>query len=499
VAPAGWLVRLVVFVCGAVLMALEIVGSRVLAPSFGNSIFVWGSLIGVFLAALSAGYWAGGLLADRMPRVQVLGGLIAGAALLICGLPFVYPAVNAAIVAADLGPRAGPLVASAVLFFLPSVLLGAVSPFAVRLQARALVSVGATAGLLYAISTAGSIAGTLVTAFFLIAWLGVARIVYGLGLTLLLLAGVALAAGGRRTLAAVSLAGSVGLGWWLWAIGPRASSDPSIILDTDSVYHHITLRERSGGRFMDFDRMRQGGLALADPFALSMVYSWYLAVGVVFRPEPRHVLVIGLGPGALPKRLHRDYPDALIDAVEIDPRVIELAERYFGVVPDERLRVHARDGRLFVRESHERYDFVILDAYNGDTIPFHLTTLEFYRDVKARMTSDGVAVFNLVTKGPRSAFFRAMLRTIEEVFPAVHVVPAGGDSATEGNRAVIALATGPAWTRDQVIAGIPALDGKVLPAPRLLQSASTLGPPPEVGDALLLTDDYAPVDLLRAE
>src|SRR5512134_3708363 len=187
-APYPWLLYAVVFVCGAVLMALEIVGSRMLAPYFGNSIFVWGSLISVVLAALSLGYWLGGIVADRWPRFSVLAMLIAVPGVIIALLPFVYPGLNRAIAGGDVGSRLGPLIASLILFLVPSVLLGTISPFAVRLQARAVASVGSTAGGLYAVSTAGSILGTLVTAFYLITILGVGNIVHGLGLTLLLTA-----------------------------------------------------------------------------------------------------------------------------------------------------------------------------------------------------------------------------------------------------------------------------------------------------------------------
>ena len=186
--PHRWLLHVVVFVCGAVLMGLEIVGSRILAPHFGNSIFVWGSLISVVLAALSLGYWLGGIVADRWPRLSVLGVLIAIPGIMIAVLPFGYPALNRAIAIGDLGARLGPLISCVVLFLVPSVFLGTISPFAVRLQARAVTSVGTTAGGLYAVSTAGSIAGTLLTAFYLIVVMGVANIVHGLGLTLLLTA-----------------------------------------------------------------------------------------------------------------------------------------------------------------------------------------------------------------------------------------------------------------------------------------------------------------------
>ena len=241
-----WLLHAVVFVCGAVLMGLEIVGSRILAPYFGNSIFVWGSLISVVLAALSLGYWLGGMVADRWPRLSVLGVLIALPGIMIALLPFVYPTLNQAIAASEMGARLSPLVSSLVLFLVPSVFLGTISPFAVRLQARAVASVGTTAGGLYAVSTAGSIAGTLLTAFYLIVVIGVANIVHGLGLTLLVVA-AAVFLGGRRTgrasLALVCMC--VLLLGVVWQARTRAA-EPGLLLDMDSFYNHIRVAEDGG-------------------------------------------------------------------------------------------------------------------------------------------------------------------------------------------------------------------------------------------------------------
>src|SRR5688572_2780203 len=151
---------IVVFVSGAVLMSLEIVGSRVLAPYFGSSIFVWGSLISVVLAALSLGYYWGGRLADRNPSFARLLWLLLVPGILIFILPFIYPAVNLWLATVDFGVRMNPLIASTIYFLLPGIFLGTISPYAIRLATTALSSVGTTAGSLYALSTCGSICGT---------------------------------------------------------------------------------------------------------------------------------------------------------------------------------------------------------------------------------------------------------------------------------------------------------------------------------------------------
>lgn len=179
--------KIIVFGSGAVLMGLQIVGSRILAPYFGSSVYVWGSLIGIFLAALSVGYYLGGRAADRWPRPAVLTSTLSTAGLLIFLLPVLSRPVLAALTDWDLGWRTSPLLASVVLFSLPSILMGVTSPFAIRLAATDLATVGNTAGMMYAISTAGSITGTLLTAFVLVPAMGVRAILYALGTSLIVL------------------------------------------------------------------------------------------------------------------------------------------------------------------------------------------------------------------------------------------------------------------------------------------------------------------------
>src|SRR5918995_1406390 len=181
------LLNIIVFISGAVLMGLEIVGSRVLAPYFGSSIFVWGSLISVVLAALSIGYYWGGWLSVREPSYSRLLTLLLIPGILIFFLPFIYPTVNEWVAGVDFGTRLNPLIASTIYFLLPGVFLGTISPYVIRLAATQLNTVGSTAGTLYAVSTAGSIFGTLLTAFYLIPVLGVSNIIHCLGIMLVCL------------------------------------------------------------------------------------------------------------------------------------------------------------------------------------------------------------------------------------------------------------------------------------------------------------------------
>lgn len=182
------LINTIVFMCGALVMSFEILGSRVLAPNFGNSIFVWGSLISVFLAGLSTGYYLGGKFSDRNPSTRKLSLIIIIPGVLLLAFPFYSMPIADWIFDKDLGARLSPLLASAALFFLPAVFLGAVSPYTAKLMICSLHTSGKTIGTLYAISTFGSIVGTLLTSFYLIALAGVKALIVAHGVALILIA-----------------------------------------------------------------------------------------------------------------------------------------------------------------------------------------------------------------------------------------------------------------------------------------------------------------------
>ena len=180
------IISVIVFICGAVVMSFEILGSRVLAPNFGSSVFVWGSLISVFLTGLSAGYYLGGRIADRNPSSRKLGLMIIAPGVLFLTFPLYSAPITDWIFIQDLGVRLSPLIASLVLFLLPSFFLGIVSPYTAKLMICSLHTSGKTIGTLYALSTFGSIIGTLVTSFYLITIAGVNALIMGQGALLII-------------------------------------------------------------------------------------------------------------------------------------------------------------------------------------------------------------------------------------------------------------------------------------------------------------------------
>jgi spermidine synthase len=495
------LLNFIVFISGMVLMALEIVGSRVLAPYFGSSIFVWGSLISVVMAALSIGYYWGGWLSAREPTYGKLLLLLLIPGVLIFFLPFIYPSVNDWIAGVDFGNRLNPLIACSALFLLPGIFLGTISPYVIRLAATQLHTVGSTAGTLYAVSTCGSIVGTLLTAFYLIPALGVSNIIHALGITLacLSLVVVPLVRLKRISLAravtAVSFAlGSVNMVWtpFVWA---------RTLVQKDTFYHRIRIEEDDEARYMYFDRTLQSAMNLREPTALRLIYSRYTSLGFTFRPDAKKMLIIGLGGGSIPKKIQREFPNIEIDAVEIDPEVIKMAKDYFNVKENNNLRLHAQDGRLFLNRTQNQYDIILLDAYFTDAMPFHLTTKQFFELAQKKLTPNGIVVANLISAvtGPSGKIARAFVRTQRQIFPQTYVFAARrADQVsldTIQNVIVVATRDKQRLEINEIVKRARGIDRGLFPDP-IQDIAVSYYEKPLPEDVPILTDDYAPTDNL---
>jgi predicted membrane-bound spermidine synthase len=314
-----------VFLCGASLMGLELAGARILAPAMGNSIFVWGSVISSFMLALSIGYFLGGIIADRFGTRRTLGVVVASAGVLTVISPLIAAAVLPAT--AELGPRLGPLTATTIAFFGPALLLAMVSPIGVRAaSASGLGHIGRSAGSLYAVSTGGSIIGTLATSFWLIPALQTGPLIVGIGIA----AGVHGAghagapgrteAGSARTCGpawTTAVAGIVAVGLVLGSGVMMSIREPAdvaedgsaVLFRRDTQYHRILVTEANGERTLRFDRSRQTSVDVNDPVISRIRYPDYLHLAFAVNPDAERVLVLGLGGGALPARMLRDYPE----------------------------------------------------------------------------------------------------------------------------------------------------------------------------------------------
>jgi len=384
-----------VFLAGAGSLATEIAASRLIAPSFGSSTVVWANLIGVVLAALAAGYWLGGRIADRWPEQTLLGWIVVAAAVLVAATPFVarpfLDSVSAGLDEVSAGTAVGSFFAVVLVFAPPVVLLGAVAPFAIRLAVTDVATAGAAAGRLYALSTVGSLVGTFVPALVTIPWIGTRRTLLAIAV-LLALAG-ALLAGRRALLVAAGAAG-------LTLLSPGAiKAEPGVLLEEESAYQFVQVVERpDGSRVLHLNE----GVAVHSVWRRDDVLTggeWDapLAVpGLVGRPL-RRVAILGNAGGTTARALGRYYPAAAIDGVELDPAVTRAGRRFLGLGDNLRLTVHHTDARPYLRASRSRYDLIVVDAYRQPYVPFYLATREFFRLVRQHLAPEGVVVLNVAT------------------------------------------------------------------------------------------------------
>lgn len=484
--------RFAVFAAGALLMSLEVAAFRIIGKTFGSALRETTAVIAVFLAAMSAGYWAGGRAADRWPRPMTLVATLVFAAASLTFVPAIDAVLSPRIAASSFALATHAFVATTVLFAVPTFLLAATSPIAIRLFATTTGESGSTAGSISALSTAGSIAGSVVTAFLLIDWLGsIARTVTFVAVATLATALVVLIAQRTRprfalaaaaALAAVLLGGALVRG----RLADAGLAGPRPVFVGDSAYHHIVVTDRGPMRDLRFNIGTQSRMLRSDPFGPGLTYTDSFHIGRLMRPQARRVLLIGLGGGTAAKQFSHYYPDTEVDVVDVDPLVVDVARRYFALTPGERLRVHIADGRTFLRQARTAWDLIVVDTYTtnryGDTLPPHMVTREFFEDVAARLSHGGIVHFHCAFENSR--LMESLHRTMSSVFP--YVLRTRGELLASHVPMIV--------PQRELIARAKASPAARLPElPRLIDDL-TGHPPPR--NALLLTDDYAPVDTL---
>lgn len=405
------------FVTGAAVLVLEIVGARIISPHFGVSIVVWSALITVTLLSLAIGYWAGGLSADRSPGPERLYSFILAGAVFMLALPWLAPAVMRW--AGSFGLRAGALLSATLLFGLPLALLGMVCPFIVKVLAGQADVVGRKTGLVYAVSTVGSFFGAVLTGFFLIPSFHVHSILFGTALlTGLTSAYPAIALRSRQRVALVCLFVVCCI---VFAVldGKTRRQRPNTIAQVQSSYGEIAVLDDGAKRTLLINGIGQGSMAMNN-MPVERYFYFLDSLSLALNPEARKALVIGLGTGALPKLLAARGIRA--DAVEIDPAVAGVAQRYFGYREAGGALVLA-DARYFLDQGKGKYDAVFLDAYASEMVPYHLFSQEALQAVRAVLAADGLFAINLhdFRDPARCRMTRAIVSTLREVFPAVEV------------------------------------------------------------------------------
>ncbi|MEN6356487.1 MAG: fused MFS/spermidine synthase [Armatimonadota bacterium] len=437
-----------VFFAGWFVMQTELVGARALAPYFGNSIYVWGSVLAVFLVTLAIGYGIGGFLTRRFQShwIPAILLIIAGA-MVILSVTY-QDSLCAWFVAKGFDVRWGSLAATAILYALPMVLAGTISPYAIHLAAGARSETGSKAGTLYSVSTVGSFVGSLITSFILIPSFSLGAVAISGGLIVAvagIVTAIALSTANRASVAlSIIFTGAViALSWIspakLVPISQKiyqksmvgevlckdnstaksrlaeaqrqaltklskvgTASDTKLLFRTETAYHRIEVTQEGPVRMLTFGshefKYPQTAINLRNISTHISEYTGVMLAPVLYKPHPKRILMIGLGGADIARSVENCYPDAKLDVVEIDPAVVSIAQKYFFWRPGKNVTVYTMDGRTFINfrllTKSEPYDWAIVDAYDSDYTPFHLNTLGFYRHLAVVMTPDGVVSVN---------------------------------------------------------------------------------------------------------
>ena len=410
-----------VFIVGMASLGAEIAGVRLLSPYFGASTVVWANTIGVVLVALSIGYWLGGRAADRRPRVEPLCVVALAAAALLAVVPFAaHPLLDAGVKALDAvsaGAFVGSLLAVLVLIALPVMLLGMVAPWALRLAVASVDEAGTVAGRLYALSTGGSLVGTLLSALLLIPAVGTRRTFLAFAICLAVVAAIGL----RRERRVLGVPVAIGALLALPADVAKPAADARVIYEKETAYQYARVIENANGeRRLELNEghavhsLYRPGTVLTDDYWDAM----YTDAG-----NPRSVAILGNAAGTTARAFRTLRPGTRVDAVEIDPELTRIGRRWFGL--PRSVRVHHEDARPFLRRrSDSRWDAILVDAYRQPYIPFYLVTKEFFQLVRDRLTRNGMVVVNVGHPERSNALERAMTATMRSVFRDVRRDPA---------------------------------------------------------------------------
>lgn len=438
-------IRLIVFFGGVTSLGAEIAATNLIAPYFGESTFIWATVIGLTLTFLAIGYSLGGRIADRYPRLWLMYFLTAIAAIAAGFMPFVSRPILEMSVDAfadyNVGAFYGALVAVLLTLAIPITLLGFVTPYAVRLQLEDVADSGEMTGSINAISTIGSIAGSFLPVLLLIPWIGTSRTFIVLSLLLLVpsVIGLLRIRAIRPALVAVALTvAMVVANLWVSQRPIREAQVGEIIYETESSENYIQVTQ-DGSRRILFLNDGHAYHSIYDPTDLLTGGPWdYFMTGPLFVPHDGvasidNVLLIGLAAGTASKQITAGYGPVPIDGVEIDPIIVDVGREYFDM-NEANLNVIIQDGRYVLRTTETRYDLIAVDAFQQPYIPFQLTTREFFQEVYDAMTDDGVAVMNVGRTATDYRLVDVIASTMKDVFPNVYVI----DTDRYANSMVIA-------------------------------------------------------------
>jgi len=503
---SNWFLYFVVFISGMTTLAVELSASRLLGNVFGTSNLVWANVIGLMLLYLTVGYFIGGRWADRSPKFTTLFQIILWGSFLNASIPMIArPIVTAsgeAVFGAQASLALGSFISILVLFSVPVTLLGMVSPFVIRLAVTDVASSGKVVGQIYAISTLGSLLGTFLPVLFIIPELGTVRTFLLFSSILFIVAFIGLFwVDKRRAIFYLWMPIVVALLAVYTLNGPLRPPAPNatLLYEEESSYNYIQVQEDTEGFRYLYLNEGQGIHSQWHPTTIFYGKTWdFFLTGPYFNEPPytadevESLLVIGLATGTIPRQYTTVYGEIPIDGVEIDPKIIEAGEQFFGMNNDEmpNLTSYAQDGRYILNQLDKQYTVIGIDAYRPPYIPWHLTTVEFFQEVKDHLTEDGVMVINVGRTDTDRRFVDALTNTLSYVYPSIHAMDVPYSFNT------ILVATNQPTESDNLLENMQFRSDDVNP---ILYDILSLGAaslvPTETND-ILFTDDRAPVETL---
>jgi spermidine synthase len=461
-----------VFVAGAVVLSVEILGTRIVAPYFGNTIYVWSALISVTVTGLALGYFIGGLWADRYPRPGLLSWVLFVSGFLIALITFIDGAVLDW--AGHFGLRGGALVGALIIFLLPMTFLGMVTPVALKLRAHSLKDIGATAGSLYALSSVGSVVGALLTGFVLIPELGIDVILKLFACALIICAGLGFVVlrDVKNSALLILLIAAV--------LIPEARANPAVVFNRQSMLGQVKVVDKTYFRVLLVDGAVQSWVERASLQPSTRMPQ--LAKIIRFmRPDATDILVVGLGSGSLSTELGK-LPGFSVKTVELDERVVEAARKFFAF----RGGVTVADGRQFIRNADKKFDAVILDVSKGDAFPSHLFTRESFSEAKRILGKDGILMVHFGGR-LQSPAVQSIYRTLKDVFPEVVTVKTDDQSTST----VVFFASLSGIDRETTRQQMRRLEEKDPKSYEYIFAHDWVGP---LDGGIVLTDRYSPLE-----
>ncbi len=429
------MLEIVVFLSGALIMVLEMVGARVMAPHLGTSVIVWTSLIGVVLACLAVGAWLGGRLADKNLSFTILARILAGVGLGCALTALGHRFVGALITSSVSNIYLSAVLAAICLFAFPAVLFGMVSPYIIRLRLADIATSGATVGRLYALSTAGSIMGTFLGGFVLISFFPSTYILLGTAASMLLLSLLVSRGKSSEVLPRVLILLTLPLlGYYNASYEQRLTAQGSPP-PVETLYNNIRLSQGQNHegrqvRLMATDPgYAQSGMYINAPSELLFEYTKRYTIATSLFPKAQKILMLGGGGYSVPKWLLAghgglDSQNLRLDVVELDPGMTALAKSHFALPEDPRMRIFHEDARRHINMSQEKYDLIFVDVFNSHySVPFHMGTVEAAKTLRRIVNNDGAVLMNIISafEGKDAAILQSIYGALSQAFGKLYI------------------------------------------------------------------------------